>query len=592
MNESVRGLIVDDDPAQLDLIKRALNLEFAELRCRVSWSLSESSLDARSKVLEEEPFDFAIVDFDLGPGAQNGPPVIREIRKRSPETFILVVSSRSKNHPDFVVQSLRAKANHAINRDQMVLDPVPGVAQEDRWDFAALAVRLHRHMLARRRIDDLAIVFDDDLGMKSTLHGLGATAAGPRQESVEQGSRIARSLIIECLDYQSGTGATLHVGHLAPGRSGAYVCKVVRSGEDLVDESFVVKIGLDREALKREQAANHEAGKLLTPDILIQIGGRVVTDASSGYSAFAARLAANAVTLCSWLSKPVKPRGLPTTDQAHAAADVLFAEHLAPLFQRNRREERPLSSWLTLSPVLVLRVRDALSTYQDVWTHEDGANCTDAPVLSKRLLDFLAERKLPTDNPAGADGKVIFVDGFGDLHSSNVLIQHGVHVRPILVDASLYDKHHWAADASRLLVDLVLRVWRSDVESMIWSRFADARAYAQRLCPLASPAVAADGTPIDAFISRVLRRLPEFLRLKGLGLTKQDWHWQWHTALAREFLRQGSRSDLVPPRVVLALTCAAYHLTAAGHLLDHLDYGDSSAPDESAPDCGRLVDGS
>jgi hypothetical protein len=46
-----------------------------------------------------------------------------------------------------------------------------------------------------------------------------------------------------------------------------------------------------------------------------------------------------------------------------------------------------------------------------------------------------------------------------------------------------------------------------------------------------------------------------------------DWHWQWHVALAREFLRQGSRPGLLPTRAVLALTAAARHLQQAAEAL-------------------------
>jgi hypothetical protein len=177
-----------------------------------------------------------------------------------------------------------------------------------------------------------------------------------------------------------------------------------------------------------------------------------------------------------------------------------------------------------------------------------------------------------TNRPDRLKGKTVYVDGFGDLHSTNVLVQQGTYARRVLVDASLYGKHHWTADATRLLVDLMLRVRYAGADAMLWARLGDAAAYAARLCPLANE-LSPDGSPVDALLFRALVQLPEYLQVENLGLPKQDWHWQWHVGLAREFVRQGSRPDLMPTHAVLAFMSAAHHLKVAAWLVDRIDFG-------------------
>jgi CheY-like chemotaxis protein len=560
----IRGLLVEDEPPNAKLIKKYLDLEFRGFGWNVKWEQSRNALDARTVVQREPPFDFAIVDYELGQGQQNGPAVVTQIRRSGGgQTFVLVLTGRASKFPAFQHQSRQAGADHAINRGELTADP------EHEWSFAKLAGKIRNHLLAHDRAEGVTVAFADDVGIRSTLHSLGSYTG----RDADGGERIARSMAIACLEpgYQPKE-TMLQVSHLAPGRSGAHVCRVdkIRPGEPT--ESFVLKIGLDVAALRYERDRNADAGRVLRDDTLARIVGDVQVDATSGYAAMAARLATDAVTLASWLTGP----GDPPPQRARDAAEVLFGEQLSQLFEPALRHRTPIARWLSSSPVLRLRTEQVLAVYQPVWGDRAGGRQDDSGELAALLADFVATGKLAVTRPARLDGDTTFVGGFGDLHSTNVLIQQGLHDRPVLVDASSYGKQHWATDAARLLVNLTLRVRRSGAPAMLWLDIDDSVRFADRLCPRADRAGDGDREPVDAFVSQILANLPRYLHLEALELPVAAWHWQWHVALAKEFLRQGSRLDLAAPRAVMALTSAAHHLRRAATLVDEIDYGVTS----------------
>lgn len=556
-----RGLVVDNDPELAEGVRNILNLGFRRFRWEVDWVMSHSALAACQLVQDEPPFDFAIVDYDLGP-YENGLSVVKELRNTSTDCYILVITGETDSHPAFTDRSKRAGADHAIIRHRLNLEEPDTSNRDDDWDGFSLARRIRKHMIIQDRADGLTITFAKDTSVQSMLYSLG-DPSGTHRDVMTRGEHIARTLILNCLERDDDAGAALHVEHLAPGRSGAHVCKVLRSQAGQPDETFVIKIGLDQAALDEERRANENAVRVLTPQVLIELTGGLRTDPASGYSALAARLARDAVTLASWLHDPST-----TVEQAKNVADELFGAHLARLFQLNLRQRRGATGWITMSPVHQLRVHDALSTYGDVWAHPQGADRPDADELGAVLREYVDFGSLPNVDARLLDEDVIFVNAFGDLHATNVLVQKVGQPRPVLVDASRYGAHHWATDAARLVVDLVLQVRRPGVESMLWSSLADEYGFAESLCHCSSATIDEVAEhPVDAFIAQVVAKLREYLRLTDLGLREAVWHWQWHIALAREYLRQGSRPGMVPPRAVLALSSAARHLTLAAESL-------------------------
>jgi hypothetical protein len=116
------------------------------------------------------------------------------------------------------------------------------------------------------------------------------------------------------------------------------------------------------------------------------------------------------------------------------------------------------------------------------------------------------------------------------------------------------------------LVDVFLRIRQAGVPSMLWSSFGADVTESAWLCPLRRSATADQSTP-TAFLDQICEEVSE-ARSDYPGQDFADWHWQWHVAIAKEFLRQSSSSDLTPMRAALAVVAAGRHLREAAVIVD------------------------
>ena len=374
------------------------------------------------------------------------------------------------------------------------------------------------------------------------------------EESAEQGGALTiRNLMARCLETDFDEQATVLISHVVGGGSGACVLRVdlIRSGDPR--QSFILKFGLDKIALERARWANSEAQKVLGQDAIVSFIGEIQTDAS-GYHAVVTRVANGSAALADWLLYAA------TSGEAARVADALFIDLLHPLFGRDGRRSVEASKWLSLSVADIMRARETLTRYEPVLSDGRVGKVWRGAVEFKGLRALLEGDGYSLRLTKIWPDTVQFVRGFGNLHSRNVLVQGTVQPRPVLVDASLYGFHHWASDSARLIVDLFLRARRPGVESMLWSDLEESVGAGERLCPHSCEGPAKDDRAVDAFIATGVRRASIFTNALELGILSSDWHWQWHTAIAREFLRQSSHADLTPPRAALALILAARHL--------------------------------
>ncbi|MEU1836803.1 response regulator transcription factor [Micromonospora chersina] len=560
MTLEIRGLLVDDESPNTPILRDSMDLEFEEIGMKVGWTVLPDATSARKAIRDSPPFDFAIVDYGLGEGQQSGIAVVEAIRARGGNTYVLVITGLGNKYPNFRDEALRAGADDAVIRYVLNMGRQGGLT------FRALGNTIRLHLARKRDFDGLKVTFTDgDLALESTLHTIGSPNP-PGVDSVAIGKSVVRSLAIDCLapNYRPDA-TTLAVSYLASGRSGAHVCRVDhREGRSVT--SYVLKIGLDRRALEFELNANERALHLLGAGDLVGFSGQIRTHQDSGYHAVAARLATGAVTLAEWLSGSAGR-------QAESVADILFGAQLTKLFDPGQRETRSFGEWLVATPVLRLRVRETLNLYEEIlaaaWEKEEQAS--DEAECREILSAFVDHGALPGDRKP--DGKTVFIEAFGDLHSTNVLVYPSPDSRPVLVDASMYGLNHWAVDAARLVVDLVLSVRRAGTAPLQWSDTAEVSAYLDGLCAPARsvrPAVSADS--VDAFIGQVVDKLPSYVRAEALQMTTEQWHWQWHAALAKELIRQGTRAGLPAPRAVAALIAAVRHLTFAADAFDRIDY--------------------
>ncbi|WP_439427786.1 response regulator transcription factor [Micromonospora sp. LA-10] len=586
MTLEIRGLLVDDEAGNTPVIRDSMNLEFEEIGMKVSWTVASDATSARKTIRDEPAFEFAIVDYGLGEGQQNGIAVVEALRARGADTYVLVITGLGNHYPNFREEAIRAGADEAVIRS------ILNMGRQGGMTFRDLANKVRLHVARKRDFEGLTVTFtDDDLALESTLHQVGSPNP-PGADSVAIGKDIVRSLALDCLapDYRPGATA-LAVGYLAPGRSGAYVCRVDHQ-EGRSTTSYVLKIGLDRRALEFELAANKKALHLLGAGDLVGFSGQIRSHQESGYHAIAARLATGAQTLADWLDDA-------TPEEAEHVARILFGSQLIKLFAPGQRETRPFDGWLAATPVLRLRVLDTLSLYGDMlaMVRAEAGEAPGEPAACDVLTTFVNKGVLP--GGLRPEGTTTYIDAFGDLHSTNVLVYPAPDNRPVLVDASMYGPHHWATDAARLVVDLVLSVRRAGVASLDWADTTEVSAYIAGLCRTArSGRQVPPADSVDAFIGHVVDNLPTYVNVEKLQMTSEQWHWQWHAALAKELIRQGTRAGLPAPRAAAALSAAVRQLTFAADAFTRIDYAGRTAalpppacaaaePDVSGPSVPR-----
>lgn len=549
----IRGLLVEDLPVNVDTVCVSLDLAFHDLcEWKIDWTVCGSAPEARMTIKDSDYFDFAIVDIGLGEGNPTGTPVAEYLTRSEERTFVLLISSV----PDKYAKTFtnRTTTLPAIFRSQLN-------DGDGEWSYDRLAAKIRRHVLTHEHAPTDHLKFDEnDPGIVSILESLGGPPDGR-----QRGAKIAYNLAMRCLDPIDTRNPVFQLSYLAPGRSGAYVCRVGLFGDNQPEQAFVLKIGLDARALQQELAANRQAAKALREQSLVQITGEVQSD-PSGYSAIIARVAEQTRTMSAWLA------GDATPEQARDIANMLFGEELSRLAVEEVKAERPLTDWLKSPAITTLRVEAELDRIGAILGHPAGAARTDATQIRDTILAFTQTGTLPVADPRRLNGSAVYVRGFGDLHSSNVLIQTGRHPRPILIDASGYGSHHWATDSARLMVDVFLRVRAPGLPAMLWEDFDDSVRTSISLCPRCTGGIPFEDMPVDHFLDEVVSGLPENLRFEPLGLGEQIWHWQWHVGLAKEFLRQGCHADLTLPRSVLAFVAASCHLRRATDLVTALRY--------------------
>jgi hypothetical protein len=556
--QNIRGLVVDNREGNAEAIEHTMDLEFDRFGWRVTWKRCADALQARSLVRSaHESFDFAIVDLYLGHEREGGLPVVKELRDRDKRTFILLVTSRPERDEGFVTKAVNAGANHALIRGQLL-------REKDPWSFHGLTERIRAHLVKHGLVAPGSMIYDeDDPGIVSILESLGGSH--PSEGSVERGLQVIRSLAMGCLKPTRVDAATFKLSYLVPGRSGAYVCRVDLRTPGQPTEYFVLKFGLDQDALKLEHRLNFQARRLLDR-VLVPTIGDIESD-SSGYCAIAFKVAESAISLGRWLPTA-------SEQQAREVAFELFGECLRGLFREELWDEKPATDWMASSALIRLRTGAALEALAEALAHPHGAGRDDVDLIGRTLLDFTSTGTLSVAQPKRLAVPVRFVCGFGDLHSSNVLVQEGIHARPLLIDASRYGSHHWAADSARMIVDLFLRIRSSGLNALLWDDFTASVQQARGLCPLCrGDCPAKPACPAEIFIDAIIERLPKLLQFEYLRLVPDEWHWQWHVALAKEFIRQASHWDLTPPRSAIALVAGANHLISATRIVDALEYG-------------------
>jgi hypothetical protein len=596
---ALRGLLVDDDPKNSATIKRSLSPQFKGLGVDVAWEVTDDPIEASEIIGRSAPFDFAIVDLfyfegpreGLGTGRSldekqfpDGFNVIKELHRKDSRTYSLLVTSRSDLRPAFREEAMQY-CQHAIDRNELRDSPV--------WGFPSLVRAIYDHVFFAGLVEGKKVDLDPDAHVLAMVEDIGHSVTPVSQsygnEGIlrEAGARIIRNLVVRCLGTEFREEITVKIKYLPSGRSGSRVCRaeVIQPGDPTQD--YILKFGFDKNALERELKANKDAQKLLSEQGIVSLKGKVETDIS-GYHAVIMRIAQASVPLDEWLLERA------SKSAAWEISTVLFGQLLRPLFEQQDRPLVDTRTWLMPSSSDIARARATLARFEPVLMDPRTGSTRSTTLEFRMLLAFLEDPNFLLTYAPSLPEQLHLVRSFGDLHCRNVLVQGDPLPRPVLIDASLYGFRHWASDSTRLIVDLFLRVRRPVVESMLWNDLEDSIHAGEQLCRHRYGDAHRDDTPVGMFIARTVLGAQEFTNAHSLGILADDWHWQWHAALAKEFLRQASHADLTPPRAALALLLAARHLRwsmallrrASGRLV-HGNHTDSGIFQPRRNDTGR-----
>lgn len=556
---SIRILLVDDVVDTCNVIRETLDMELEDIGIHAQWTLAHGANEGRRKAREAdragEPIDVAIVDLYLRIDSpeQGGAAVMRDVKNLNQQAYVLLVTGRPELDEGFRSKFTNV-ANLALSLNEI------GDSASAQWRWSALAAAIKRHLIDVGRLQVGRVTYDKaDVGIVSVLEDVGGRMASPGGH--EEGARALRILAFRCLKDRVSEAANVHISFLAPGRSGASVCRLDISGGGEASEAFLLKFGFDRSALERELAANRAASRVLEQSTLMAIVGDLESH-EHGFHAITAKIAGRAIPLRKWLADD------PPLDRAEDMAEVVLLEQLEPFYREDGVSESEAGEWVRLSPGRRLRALAAIERYGGALGDERAARLPGSQQMIDRLGHF-AREEYEAAGVRNLGRKVFCVRSFGDLHSGNILVQSSRIPRPVLIDASLYGTDHWSADNARLLVDLLLRVRHSGVQSMLWPSGPILDGDLPQLCPLceaASEISLWEAEPTDAFLAHAVELLPASTHMDQLEVRPEEWHWEWHLGLAREFLRQATYEDLTPPRACLGLAAAGKHLGIASEL--------------------------
>jgi hypothetical protein len=565
--KSICAVAIDDDKRNITTLRRPFGLGFERFGVGIKWKDDDAYQDssgARDRIIASPgTIHFAVVDLyfrqtgEEAAGQPEGIEVIKELRSNNPGAYILLVTSYPELDQTFSDKAKLAGADEAISRNLL--------RGNDNYSFASVAHRVIDKLRDGGILDGWPVEYDEsDPEVVSLLESLG-------RGSADRGVLVIENLcrrFVESRETQSSDAgpindAILHVNYLAPGRSGAHVCRVDMEVPSLGGtECFLLKVSLDKVKLEQELAANRNAARVMKAHSIAIFSG-LVNSEMTGYSALVGQIADGTESLTEWSKRSRTPA------EVRNLAKVIFNEYLPPLY--SKRVEVEATKWLAVSASHVVAGQGRLKRVRPAIADPRAAHVRDAEHIAKILDGFMLNHALPSSKPLPIGDKVMGCRTFGDLHSGNILVDKGTYPRPILIDASSWEVRHWAADVARLAVDLVLRLWQGGVEAMVWSSFAEWRNAVRMLCPKTVQWERRFGAdePAAALIDELLTNLPEFTKWDS-DLRASDAHWQWHVAVGKELLRQGSHEDLTPPKSALAFVGAADHLRLAAIALKRL----------------------
>ncbi|MFE6129567.1 hypothetical protein ACFQ6Q_15065 [Streptomyces sp. NPDC056437] len=545
----IRALMVDDEAKNLRQFTTRLGNQFEKVDWEVRWETTTDP-DAGQQLIRraEPPFDFVLVDLlflreDL-PGIREarGLELITEAKERSLKTYILAVSSGEENLADLFDLAKHNGAHHAFRRYEFT-----NLSRDN--SPAAIVKAVKSHLL--------------DNGTVRTVHVV-ADQRDPAVLSIidEVGEATLSQLYSRVLEAAGAETTTMNVRFLTPGASGAVVCSVTSEAPGEPVRRHVLKAGRDEQTLLREAQQGAIAAKVLPARLLVKQHPERPVGPVNGWYALGAPLPDRVMTLRAWLESG------PLAAEVSDVLIKLFTEGLGAAHRENLQSNEPIGELLRFSHLRQSRVLQALTLLTPALLRPEGGRLADATDLTLELESFVREAR-PLGVPMSRLSQPTFTTyAHGDLHGGNVLICRGHHPTPVLIDTSEFGRAHWATDAARFAVDVLMRSVDAGVESLFFTRFEDWRELLRCMgaCEPIEPATTDDeGTTSSlAALSWVMSCVPT---LCPAAVEWEQHRWEWHLVLADYLLRSACHQDLPAPKRALGLVGAHDQLKSATRLL-------------------------
>ena len=546
----IQGIVVDDIESNATAVIERLDLEFGKIGWKVQWTI-ETKPNAAIHLIEERPaFHLVVADIlyrreDL-PGEKDEAryDIIESARERSKDTYILAVSSGDDSRRNLMSEARRYGATRTLLRNQF--------SRESDEDNPRAIVR---------GIRDALVV----AGVVRTLPVTPDPARHPGVEVLlqEVGSPTISELYRRVLGLEDwGHRGAIRVGHLVRGASGARVCRVSTELPGVGVVHHVLKLGHDRALLQREAIRGANAARLLSQRFFVRHETTEPVGPVNGWWAIASLLVGEAIDFRTWIA------GSPSQESVEMVLSGLLVDGLGQLYSANQQPTEDLALESLRFPgyrcLLVVAALDYLAPAISRIKPFGGAiECQKAV---RTLISFCEEGILCGLTPRRSTPGNWRCLSHGDLHGGNVLVYRGNTPTPTLIDASEFGHAHWATDPARLHVDLILRCAGKPEDSMFWDEFPAWRDRAETAAVDADDATPDTGSAADiaAFGAHwISRNLARFALPATLSQDRREYAWQWHAALAAQYLRGTYQKDLPAPKRLLAAVAAHDQLRRA-----------------------------
>jgi DNA-binding NarL/FixJ family response regulator len=353
------------------------------------------------------------------------------------------------------------------------------------------------------------------------------------------------ALLAQLMKIQKIRLERVEVHHIGSGWSGAFVigarCHVLMQ---LPNQSaptkgmipVVLKVARDGAALEDELVATERISEV-APGVIVPFPTRKVAEDEGWFGIASSQIAAGK-TLFEWLPE---------------ATGSIIDEVLGRLFVQSALQniyhnysDADRADEVILTDLLRSRRYRVRAAYEGMRTIADrrlvkADRVMLLRVLEERDLAWLGAPEIPTRRCLS----------HGDLHLRNVLVDPGG--TPRLIDSVNARELHWASDLARFAADVIISCWDRDDLEHDWRAFKSWRSVVMALVRNEIFAIRLPAGDRNEAPLRALKWLASNVMVIHEHVGAE---WEFHAALAVEFLRASYRADAPSPKRVFGLVAA------------------------------------